>query len=207
MVTGMQLLKLSLALCCLLAAVQIALASEDKFARGLALFNKQSYVEALQLFNETTCSGDREAQRLYYCALCYLHTARSKKAEELLQQICRNFPGSEAAELSEKYLKARSSGLLRNPEPERGGVNPVERSGVNPVERSIAEPDEISIPFRKTARGQLTVSAELQGRSMNMIFDTGAEECLFGRNQIEAANLSSVERSKPAILNSVAGPM
>lgn len=194
----MQLLKSSLALYCLLATAQIAAGSEDKFASGLALFNKHSYVEALRLFNETTSSGDREAQRLYYCALCYLHTAQSKKANELLQRICKNFPGSEAAGLSEKYLKASSSGEL---------ASSAARAGSIPAEKSAAESREVSIPFRKTAKGQLTVSAELQGRSMNMIFDTGAEVCLFGHNQIEAANLGNAEQSRSAILNSVAGPM
>ena len=70
-----------------------------------------------------------------------------------------------------------------------------------------AEPDEFSVPFRKTSKGQIAVSADLQGRQLSMIFDTGAEECLFGRNQIAAANLSSADRSKSAMLNSVGGPV
>jgi predicted aspartyl protease len=168
-------------------------AAEDKFARGLSLFNKQAYAEALQIFNEMSGSGDREAQRLYYAALCYLHTARSREAEELLTRICRDFPASEAAGLADRYLKASKAAVARVP-------------AAPPAETSL-QPVEISIPFTKTARGQLTVRAELHGCSMNMIFDTGAEECLFGRNQIEAANLKTAEHSKPATLNSVAGPM
>lgn len=70
-----------------------------------------------------------------------------------------------------------------------------------------AEPDEFSTPFSKTSKGQISVSADLQGRQLNMIFDTGAEECLFGRNQISAANLANAERSKTVILNSVSGPV
>ena len=192
----MRLLKSIMLVFSLAATVQAVFSSEDKFARGLALFNKQSYLEALQFFSEATRNPDREAERLYYCALCYLHTAQAQKAEPLLQQICKDFPSSQAASRSEKYLETSNSRQSR-------------QSGAcaQSQKKLPDEPDEISIPFRKTAKGQLTVSAELGGSCLNMLFDTGAEECLFGRNQIEAANLAGVERSRTVILNSVAGPL
>lgn len=69
------------------------------------------------------------------------------------------------------------------------------------------EPEEIAIPFHRTSKGQITVNASLHGRSLELIFDTGAEACLFGKNQFEMANLSNEKRSSSVVLNSVSGPI
>lgn len=206
----------SLLLFCLAVAPASA-KQDDGFAKGLALFNKHLYTDALQQFSDTPGKGDKEAQRIYYCALCYLHIGQTKRGEELFRQVCRDFPRSEAAAMSRKYLQASSNsastqegitqaGIARAGTIQEGSLR-ASSIQANSSPANSSEPNEFSVPFHRTAKGQLTVSADLQGCSMNMIFDTGAEECLFGNNQMSAANLSSVERKKSTILNSVSGPI
>lgn len=170
---------------------------------------------------------EREPQRLYYCALCYLQTRQEKKAEDIFRDLSKNHPGTDAAKLSEKYLLSGASNKGKSSGPPRENVASVvsstgnQKDGVQiQLNQSVGkntsqtsqtqtanEPDELAIPFRRTSKGQLEVTAELKGRSMRMIFDTGAEECLFGKNQISAANLSNADRSRSAVLHSVSGPM
>lgn len=166
----------------------------DKFGTAVNLFNNQLYKEALSLFSSYTDGGEKESQRLYYCALCYLHTKQIDKAQQLFFHICKNHPGTRAAQLSLQYLNANESKIR---------TDNVEKRKQEPD----PHPDELSIPFSRTASGQIAVEGELQGRRMPMIFDTGAEESLFGMNQLEAANLASVERTKQTVLHSVSGPV
>ncbi len=187
----------SLLVAMIILASFVHVCAADNFDKGLALFNKQSYAEALQCFSAGTTGGGKESQCLYYCALCYLKKGESAKAQEIFQQICKRFPTSEAAGHAARYLKAsesKSADLVAPAKP----PDFIDMSAL---------PDEVSIPFRRTSKGQITVVAALHGHSMSMIFDTGAEVCLFGANQLDQSNLSNVERSKAAIVNSVSGPM
>ncbi len=205
--------KIVLTLCCLLACSGSALAEEraETAGRSLAkaqqLFNQRHYAEALQTFERIgNLADDREAQRLYFMALCHLRLSNPDDAYRLFKMIDSRFSGSEAANLSHQYLSARAK--IVTPVVESTGTKSAAPAAVsNSANDSIDEPKELAIPFRKTSKGQIIVSVELAGHSVNMIFDTGAEVCLLGRNQIEAANLSDADRGQQMILHAVAGPM
>ncbi|MBX9687017.1 MAG: retroviral-like aspartic protease family protein, partial [Candidatus Obscuribacterales bacterium] len=171
-----------------------ALGADDSFSKGVELFNKQAYTEALEKFKQASTPAN-ESKRLYYSALCCLRSAQQSRALALFDEICRKYPGTEAAGFAKSYL---NSGKLTNPRLEK---TPSFASADD------FEPAELAIPFRRTAKGQLTVNAELNGSPMSMLFDTGAEECLIGLNQLERANLTSAKRSRTADLGSVSGSM
>lgn len=181
----------------------VALA-QDAFSRGLSQFQRMEYAEALKSFSEPLDTKaqkqkERESERLYYLALCYLHTGQNAKGRKCLDQVCRSFPASQAAKQALKYLKDEKKGL--------GASNSEAIANKDRSRSSSDEPEEFSIPFRKTAGGQLAVKTQINGHGVELIFDTGAEECLFGKNQISDANLASVERSKSALVHSVSGPI
>jgi len=207
--------KTVLALCLLLIISGSAHAEEksvssEGFARGQELFNQKHYAEALKKFEQSgSLAGDREAQRLYFMALCHLKLSDVDKANSLFKMIGSKFPGSQAASLSQQYLLASAKASKRNLSFAESAGAKANAATVTPAVSSTNadEPLEFAIPFRKTSKGQIAVSIELAGHSMNMIFDTGAEECLFGKNQIEAANLSDANHSHQMILHAVAGPM
>ncbi len=161
--------------------------AKDSFKQAISLYENKSYDDALKLFLQEPKNSPLESQSLYYSALCYLNTGKKEKADQLFAELLKRFPDTEAARHSKVYLKANKAQA--------------------PIEKNKETANEIAIPFRRTANGQITVNAELHGRSINMIFDTGAEECLFGKNQIDRANLSKAERSRLVQLNSVSGKM
>lgn len=52
-------------------------------------------------------------------------------------------------------------------------------------------PDEDTIPFTKNASGHLVVQAELNGRPLEMLFDTGANGCNAGMNHLKTAGVDT----------------
>ncbi len=176
-----------------LILAQFALASaafaDDALSRGIELYNRKRFSDALQFFSNWKSGTELESKRLYYCALCYIQMSQADKATELFRKIETKYKGTEAAQLAHGFLMqnlAKPNALTQN---------------------EASDPVEFSIPFRRTSKGQMAVQADLQGRGMEMIFDTGAEECLFGRNQIESANLKDADRERMPPLNTVSGPV
>ena len=74
-------------------------------------------------------------------------------------------------------------------------------------QRAWAADETAAFPFRRTRNGQITVSAALNGNVMEMIFDTGAEECLFGSNQAQKAGLDKLPHGELSTLHTVSGPV
>lgn len=187
----------------LLLILQAPVQAEDALSRGIELYNRKRFAEALQIFSGLKPGTESDSKRFYYCALCYLQMGQTEKARELFQRIEANFKGSEAAQLSHAFLLQtipRASTL-----PPNGRA--VAAAASSTTASLPSDSPEFSIPFRRTSKGQMAVQGDLQGRSMEMIFDTGAEECLFGRNQVETANLSDADRQRMPPLNTVSGPV
>lgn len=167
----------------------------DDFSKALSLFNKQSYQDALQLLSACKVSGGRESERIYYCALCYQKMGQEVKASESFERVCKSFPDTKAAVLSRRYLDA----ALKS--------SPPSQAKTQVATPMPTLPEQFAVPFLRTSKGQIAVDGLLHGHSMRMIFDTGAEECLFGRNHLASVNLSGAERRNAAVLNSVSGPL
>ena len=45
-------------------------------------------------------------------------------------------------------------------------------------------PDQASVPFSHGRDGHLMVNTQINGRTVQMMFDTGASVCLIGKNQL-----------------------
>jgi clan AA aspartic protease (TIGR02281 family) len=48
-----------------------------------------------------------------------------------------------------------------------------------------ALPDESKVPFKRASSSHLYVNGSVNGRNLDMMFDTGAEQCHFSRKQLE----------------------
>lgn len=166
-----------------------------KFSKALSLFKEKKFSESLANFNSFQDQGDSESKRLYYSALCLLNLQKETEAIQIFKKIQEQFPKSEAASHSSSYIKMKGVSVTETTQ----SSSKESLLGLTPAMR------QVSVPFRRTRKGQITVNASLNGRSMEMIFDTGAEECLFGHSQAETAGVR--EQLQQVTLKTVSGPV
>ncbi len=174
--------------------------ASEKLQRSQTLYAAKKFREALDVLNSFQDPGEGESKRLYYSALCLLHLGSEAEAVSTFQAIQKKFPKSEAAIHSSTYL------LTKGTEPlgEASDVSKQDRKNSAKASDKSSK-QSTTVPFRRTRKGQITVNATLNGRNMEMIFDTGAEECLFGQSQAEQAGV--LEKTQSVTLRTVSGPV
>lgn len=163
-----------------LSAAQPGLAApSDEFKNAVSVFNQKQYEAASGLFTRVA-QKERNITATYYLALCYQNLKREDRAVELFRFISKNYPNSPEAKLSETFL-SRSS-------PSSGSAGVASASLVAvPSARvhvdSVADADWQALP--QTARipfqmknNAMYVKTKVNGRYMDIIFDTGAEKCV-----------------------------
>lgn len=164
---------------------QLAAGAADSFSDGVTLFNQKKFAEAQKQFDSSMKTG-RTARKLYYAALVRLHQGDHRNGKILMQEIVSKFPQSAEANNASQYL---SAGTTQTAEPS------VSLSARVPSHSSASDdnpnlPDQVIIPFSKGLGGHLYVTGTVNGRSMQMLFDTGAESCAFGQNHLDAAGIT-----------------
>lgn len=164
--------------------------STEKLKKSQALYSENKFREALNVLNSFQELGEGESKRLYYSALCLLHLGKKPEAVSMFQKIQTMFPNTEAAKHSSDYLTTMGS---------------CKAEARTVIHTKYSSSLGTTVPFRRTRKGQITVNASLNGRNMEMIFDTGAEECLIGSSQAELAGVT--EKVQSVTLKTVSGPV
>lgn len=152
-----------------------AFAAETYFDKGVALYNKQKYMDALRCFDYFLTKEPQNANAHYYRAVALHHLGYIYDAKKEYQNVVAKFPKTQAAELSERIL---------------GDSVPPKVSmahSYRPTPDHI--PDDQTVSFRKSKQGDLLVSAHIDGRPTDMIFDTGADVCLMSKDHLRALGL------------------
>lgn len=172
----------------------------EKLQRSQTLYAAKKFQEALNVLNSFQDLGEGESKRLYYSALCLLHLGNEAEAVNTFQAIQKKFPKSEAATHSSNYLLTKGSQPV-------GETRDLSKQDNKSLATASDKSSKLSttVPFRRTRKGQITVNAALNGRNMEMIFDTGAEECLFGQSQAELAG--ALDKVQSVTLRTVSGPV
>lgn len=162
-------------------------AADTNYANGVKLFNERRYGEALRYLNESMKSG-KTASNLYYAALSKVYLTDTAGATVLMREIQSGFPHSPEAANATQFL----SRPVAAPAPtSSAAVVTTQKSAERESPDDVASlPEQVSIPFRRGVGGHLLVEGQLNGRPMPMIFDTGAEGCVFGQNHLDAAGIS-----------------
>lgn len=159
----MRQLKAAFASLILISVTPPALASRDPdFLQGVSLYQSRQYKEASEVFNSILNRNPRNPDAMYYFALAQHQRGEMRIAEHVYRKIVNEFPGSEAAQLASAALNQ---------------LRAAEHAKVS------ALPKETWVPFKRLGN-QMIVKATSAGRSFDMVFDTGAAECLFSREQI-----------------------
>ncbi|MBY0547134.1 MAG: retroviral-like aspartic protease family protein [Candidatus Obscuribacterales bacterium] len=164
--------------------VEVPAQAADSFSDGVTLFNQKKYSEAQKQFDTSLTSG-RTARKLYYAALARLYQGDHFNGKRLMREIVTTFPQSAEATHATSYLSAGTSGSTTASSARTGSQTTGSASDDNPN-----LPDQVIIPFSKGLGGHLYVTGTVNGRSMQMLFDTGAESCAFGQNHLDAAGIT-----------------
>ncbi len=161
--------------CVLLCVCRPAFAVETYYDKGVALYNKQKYMDAMRCFDYFLTKEPQNANAHYYRAVTLHHLGYIYEAKKEYQDIVAKFPNTQAAELSERIL---------------GNSIPPKVALVHTFKPTADHiPDEQAVAFRKSKQGDLLVSAAIDGRTTEMIFDTGADVCLMSKDHLRALGL------------------
>ncbi len=162
---------------------------------GVALYKSGNYKAASECFQNVNTSSN-QSTALYYQALCNQQLGNGSAALRLYRQVVASYPNSQEAQLAMQYLQkfgATAGATTGAPIGPPGAPPPsgnVFRAAA-PVKSIYSSrevlPDSCGVPFHRAPGNHMLVTATVGGRQMEVMFDTGAASCYFGRNQLEAA--------------------
>lgn len=173
------------------------------YQAGEAYFKQGRYGSAALEFLRVVARDPRNSDALYYAALSFQQAGNRSRAGTLYRLLLERFPSSRGAEYARRALAmpgmaAGSPASASRPESPDAGKTLISGSG-----DSI--PDQDSVPFRRGPDGHLYVDCQVNGRSMPMVFDTGAEVCTMGINQLATLGLSIPAGARKERLSGVGG--
>lgn len=167
---------------------------------GVKLFKQQKYVQAIKAFNRALKSNPREPGLYYFLGASYDQAGDRASAKKLYAYAIQLGPSSEPAQLAARalgkidpaYLQSVVDAATRSP---GRNARPQRSSSTQPVGivNTHSSPDDLSsLPaesrvdfYRKPDSGHLYVTAYVNNRPIEIMFDTGAENCSFGKNHLQ----------------------
>lgn len=161
------------------------------YSEAVALYKSGQYARALEGFEGVFGKDPHNVNALYYVADCLLRTGDTSRASFCYKQIMAKFPSTVAAQYARRALLgvARTNqaggGTGASAGTSTGGGGAYQAADTGAVDETV--------PFTREESGHLQVSCEINGRRQDMIFDTGAGQCVASREQFEALGLTIPE--------------
>jgi clan AA aspartic protease (TIGR02281 family) len=201
-------------------------ASDDpNFDRAVALYNQRQYSAALPFLQRSLLAPTPSPTAVYYAGLCYQQTGNMSMAQKCYQVLSDDFAGSPEAKLALPVLaRLKSSSVTvsspsgsasgtRLAEPRLAPTSAMSPGQVTSYLRSYqmddkewsALPDESKVPFKRSTSSHLFVNGTVNGRSMQMMFDTGAEQCHFSRAQLHQLGIDADANAARVAVSGVGG--
>lgn len=205
-----------------LCAATAAPAAENKRDQAIKLYNAKNYKDAIQLFDQHLTVYPSDVYALYYDALACQAMGNMGKAKIYYRQVATLAPthqlgtyaiavlqkidpsfaaslsvgsGSSASSSSGSNSSSGSGSSLNSYVSSSGGT----KGGASKLDPTI--PYEWDVQCSPGDHGDIWVDVQIDGRTVKMIFDTGAPTVFIGKNQMEEAGIQT-PKSAP---NSVAG--
>lgn len=189
----------------MLSAPQKAAAGSDpEFESAVKLFNQKQYSAAIPILAKIIDRPKAGPTPVYYAGLCYQNLGNVTMARQCYQVLADQFPASPEAHLSKDVLarlqtngsspsrrpplRVSAAAAVPAPLDARGATTFMREFAMNDAEwKSL--PDEAKVPFHRSTSSHLFVNGSINGRAMQMMFDTGAEQCHFSQKQLEALGI------------------
>jgi clan AA aspartic protease (TIGR02281 family) len=214
MALGKSLLSRTLILLSLMSLP--AARAEDPYSAGTKDFGAKAYVKAAANFKKAIAANGSNDSARYYYALSLHYNKDLAGAKKAYAELIRLYPDSNGANYSRAALSTLDPALLKTLPPSRYvAVQQQQRqissaipSGSSssssshsssrtmfghqdPDSRDTSRdhiPDECRIHF-EVEHNLFLIDAYVNGRPMKMFFDTGAEGCAFGKNNLADAGV------------------
>lgn len=185
-----------------LAAVSLGLAgraADADFNRGVKLYNQRDFKNANICFEQAVRSNPKNPTALYYKALSAQQSGDMTQALQCYSSLCDTFPGTEEARNAARVIASSKRGAQASQNSKASGA--ASMVVTTPANHSIFEhsnvgaeelatlPEESTVGFTRGPQGHLFVTAFINNCPMQVMFDTGASTCLFGRNQFLSAGV------------------
>ncbi|MBI5173802.1 MAG: retroviral-like aspartic protease family protein [Candidatus Obscuribacter sp.] len=147
---------------------------------GVKLFNSRNYEGAVKKFSALVQTQPNSADAYYYLGASCHRSGRTADARRYYDYIMVRFPGSKAAE----YAKTAAASLApagastAEKSDKKGAAGKDSASGTKDRINEIGElqgPDEDRVPLTVGNNGHMFVPVTMNGRRLEMIYDTGAE--------------------------------
>ncbi|MCA9801152.1 MAG: aspartyl protease family protein [Cyanobacteria bacterium HKST-UBA02] len=184
----------------LLAAVIVnggAFASDGKELReGQRLYKAGKYNAAAGYFVGVMAREPKNANAIYYAAVSFQKAGDLERANNFYRLLIEHFPNSQAAVYARKAVGSSSA-------PAR--PTPTGRKQTSALRPGDSIPDRASVPFRREPGGHLYVDCQVNGRTLPMVFDTGAEACTIGKGQLSSLGLKVPEGARHIQVSGVGG--
>ncbi len=174
-------------------------AQADSYADGAKLFQEKKYVKAVKCFADSVKQNPGNDNAYYYHALALHYSKDMKGAIGEYGRIIRLFPSSQAADHSRRALMVLDPVLLKKLSPELfTAAPPVARQAGSPIisgsrssYSSSSEdrfPSEARLNFTKEV-GCMMVEAQFNNRPLKVMFDTGSQGTILGKNHLQSMGL------------------
>ena len=166
-----------------------ASAADSQLQSGAHLYEKRQYAAALEEFRKVS-HPQSHVTALYYSALCQQQLGHRDKGDAILQEIINKYPGSPEAAPANDYFIARASNAELASITRTSPAPSVARASGSSTGHGYSSPNSCVVPFRRGSAGHLYVRLTLNGRPVDVIFDTGAEACIISKNQLISSGIS-----------------
>jgi predicted aspartyl protease len=149
------------------------------------LYQKRDYTNASVGFAKIVSRESSNSSACYYFALSLQQLGKYSQAKTLYRLITQKFPNTEVARLSAQAFNQLDRRGIKDAD-----VAAAQTPNLAGEANSDVLPDDVKVPFTRSSGHHFMIKATLNGRPMDMIFDTGAEMCAFGKKHLTQAYIA-----------------
>ncbi len=174
-------------LCSFLMVTSLPSQSATGAAQGVALYKQGKFADAVKVLDAVCQNPTTDPTTLYYYALSLHQTGNFDKARRAYMRVTQQYPNSPAGRMASQALTAFGSpGHSTGTGSADGGSASTEPSG-SPGDTL---PETAKIYFKPDEQSQMMVDVYVNNRPIKMLFDTGADDCAFGKNHLRELGMA-----------------
>lgn len=145
------------------------------FSLGMEYFSNGSYADAANIFEECVNETADDKEAYYFAAKSFEKIGKLSKARVFYAEIAKKFPDSSYA----------SDALVQI-----GKLDSAQYSTSDISNLPIQMPDDEIVVDYELSGNHINLPVEINGKPWRMIFDTGGNQCMFGKNHLRQLGIA-----------------
>lgn len=158
----------------------------NKVQEAYAHYQAHRFKEASAAFDLYLQTSPRDANAMYYDALCNQQIGNMSRAKSLYRQVVQTSPGSQIASYAESVLVKLDPSYHSTGAVSRGSQSVTSSSITSVTSRSestIQGPDQANVYYKAQGK-RMMLTVEINGHPVEMMLDTGAPGICIGRHEL-----------------------